>query len=104
MKDLKDLRDLVGYVLLNYPSTRDKDELLYLEILKLKGYEMNADTFINYKSYNLPSFGSVSRERRKVQEDERLSKHIVDWELQSTRTVEKFRRELEKQYRNYYRD
>ncbi|MGY3775792.1 hypothetical protein [Helcococcus sueciensis] len=104
MKDLKDLRDLVGYVLLNYPSTRDKDELLYLEILRLKGYEMNADTFLNYKDYNLPSFSSISRERRRVQEDERLSKHIVDWKLQSTKAVEKFRRELEKQYRNYYRD
>lgn len=103
MEDLRDLRDLVGYVLLKNPSTRDKDELLYLVILKLKGYELNADTFINYKIYNLPSFSSVSRERRRVQEDERLSKHIVDWELQSTRTVEKHRRQLEEEYRNYYR-
>ncbi len=101
---MEDLRDLVGYVLLNYPSTRDKDELLYLEILRLKGYEMNADTFLNYKKYNLPSFSSASRERRKVQEDERKDKNIEDWKLQSTKTVEKYRRQLEKEYRNYYKN
>lgn len=104
MEDLRDLRDLVGYVLLKNPSTRDKDELLYLVILKLKGYELNADTFINYKIYNLPSFSSISRARRKVQEDERKDKDIEDWKLQSTKTVEKYRRQLEKEYRNYYKN
>ena len=101
---MEDLRYLVGHILLKYPSTRDKDELLYLEILSSKGYEMNTDTFINYKRYNLPSFGSVSRARRKVQEDERKNKGIEDWELQSTKTVEKHRRRLEKVYRNYYKN
>ena len=101
---MEDLRDLVEYVLLKNPSTRDKDELLYLVILKLKGYELNADTFINYKIYNLPSFSSISRERRRVQEDERKNKGIEDWELQSTKTVEKHRRRLEKVYRNYYKN
>lgn len=100
---MKDLRKVVGHILLKYPSTRDSDELLYLEILRLKNFIMSPDTFINYKEYNLPSFSSVSRARRKVQEDERNNKDIDDWKLQSTKTVEKQRRRLEEEYREFYR-
>lgn len=100
---MEDLRNIVEHILLKYPKTRDSDELLYLEIVRLKGYILNTDTFLNYKDYNLPSFSSMSRARRKVQEDERNNKDIDDWKLQSSKTVEKQRRRLEEEYREFYR-
>lgn len=101
---MEDLKDLVEDILLKNPKTRDSDERLYLEMLRLKGFYLKPNVFVNYKSYKLPSFGSVSRARRKVQEDERKDKSIDDWKLQSTKTVEKFRRELEKDYREFYKN
>lgn len=101
---MEDLRDLVKDILLKNPKTRDSDERLYLEMLRLKGFYLNPNVFVNYKRFDIPSFSSVSRARRKVQEDERKDKCIDDWELQSSKTVEKYRRQLEKEYRNYYKD
>lgn len=101
---MEDLKDLVENILLKNPKTRDSDERLYLEMLRLRGFYLEPNVFVNYKSYKLPSFGSVSRARRKVQEDERKDKDIEDWKLQSTKTVEKYRRQLEKEYRNYYKN
>lgn len=101
---MEDLRDLVKDILLKNPKTRDSDEVLYLEMLRLKGFYLNPKVFVNYKNFKIPSFSSVSRIRRKVQEDERKDKCIVDWKLQSSKTVEKYRRELEEEYKNYYRD
>lgn len=101
---MEDLKDLVEDILLKNPKTRDSDERLYLEMLRLKGFYLKPNVFVNYKSYKLPSFSSVSRARRKVQEDERNNKGINDWELQSSKTVEKHRRQLEKEYRNYYKN
>ena len=101
---MEDLKDLVEDILLKNPKTRDSDERLYNKLLRLKGFEINSEIFVNYRNYKLPSFSSVSRARRKVQEDERKNKGIEDWELQSTKTVEKYRRQLEKEYRNYYKN
>ena len=100
---MKDLQGIVRDILIAIPETRDSDEVLYMEVLKRKGHEINKETFANYKTYKLPSFASISRARRRVQEVERNNKNIKDWELQSKRTVEKKRRELEKKYRNYYK-
>lgn len=101
---MEDLKDLVKDILLKNPKTRDSDERLYLEVLRLRGFYLQPNVFENYKNYNLPSFSSISRARRKVQEDERKDKDIEDWKLQSTKTVEKYRRQLEKEYRNYYKN
>lgn len=100
---MKGLRGIVRDILKDNPETRDSDEVLYMEVLKRKGHEINKETFTNYKNYNLPSFPSISRARRKVQELERNSKSIEDWVLQSSNTVEKHRRKLEKEYREFYR-
>ena len=101
---MKDLKGIVRDILMAIPDTRDSDEVLYMEVLKQKGHEINKEIFINYKNYNLPSFSSISRARRRVQEEERNNKHYKDWQLQSTRTVERHRRKLEKEYREFYRD
>ena len=101
---MKDLKGLVRDILMAIPETRDSDEVLYMEVLKQKGYEINKETFINYKYYDLPTFPSIARARRKVQEIERNSKEEKDWVLQSEKTVEKYRRKLEEQYREFYRN
>ena len=100
---MKDLKGIVRDILMTIPDTKDSDEVLYMEVLKRKGYEINEETFINYKHYDLPTFPSIARARRKVQEIERNSKNIEDWVLQSSKTVEKRRRKLEEQYREFYR-
>lgn len=100
---MKDLKGIVRDILMAIPDTRDSDEVLYMEVLKQKGYEINEETFINYKYYDLPTFPSISRARRKVQEIERNTKEEKDWILQSTKTVERHRRKLEKEYREFYR-
>ena len=100
---MKDLQGIVRDILMAIPDTRDSDEVLYMEALKRNGHQINKETFTNYKNYNLPSFSSISRARRKVQEIERNTKEDKDWILQSTKTVEKRRRKLEERYRNYYR-
>lgn len=100
---MKDLKGIVRDILKDNPDTRDSDEVLYMEVLKQKGYEINEETFINYKYYDLPTFPSIARARRKVQEIERNSKSIEDWVLQSSKTVEEHRRKLEKEYREFYR-
>lgn len=89
---MKDLQGIVRDILMAIPDTWDSDEVLYMEVLKRNGHQINKETFTNYKNYNLPSFSSISRARRKVQEEERNSKSIEDWVLQSSKTVEKFRR------------
>src|SRR5574344_1080350 len=98
---MKDLKGIVRDILLAIPETRDSDEVLYMEVLKHKGHEINKETFTNYKAYKLPSFASIARARRKVQEIERNNKCIDDWELQSSKKVEKYRRQLEKEYREF---
>ena len=100
---MKDLKGIVRDILMAIPDTRDSDEVLYKEVLKRKGYEINEETFINYKHYDLPTFPSIARARRRVQEEERNNKHYKDWQLQSTKTVERHRRKLEKEYREFYR-
>ena len=101
---MKDLRGIIRDILIAIPKTRDSDEVLYMEVLKCKGHEINKETFTNYKTYKLPSFASISRARRRVQEVERNNKNIKDWELQSSKTIEKYRRKLEEEYREFYRN
>lgn len=100
---MKDLKGIVRDILMAIPDTRDSDEVLYMEVLKRKGHEINKETFTNYKKYDLPTFPSIARARRKVQEIERNTKEDKDWKLQSTKTVERHRRKLEEEYREFYR-
>ena len=66
------------------PETRNSDELLYVTYIETYHYaNLTKDTFINYKQYNLPSFKTVERIRRNLQDNE---KHIeADKETQENR-------------------
>ena len=74
--ELKQLKDIVIETLKQGKTFRENDDLLYLTIcIKLfsnRGSITNmtvADFFTNRKKYGLPTFESVSRCRRKVQEE-----------------------------------
>lgn len=100
---LLNVQEKVKGLLTRYPETRDNDMLLYVKFAELidSEYHQNAlhrpfeDVVLNLKEYNLPSFGSVGRARRKLQE-----KYP---ELRADDKVEYFRSEEEQKYREYAR-
>ena len=77
--ELKQLKEIVIETLKQFDFTRGDDDLLYLNVLvKLDGKRPTedlivdmrlADFFTNRKRYGFPSFESVSRCRRKAQEE-----------------------------------
>lgn len=77
--ELKQLKEIVIETLKQFDFTRGNDDLLYLNVLiKLDAkiptenliVDMRlADFFTNRKRYGFPSFESVTRCRRKVQEE-----------------------------------
>lgn len=77
--ELKQLKEIVVETLKQFDFTRGDDDLLYLNVLiKLDAkiptgnliVDMRlADFFTNRKRYGFPSFESVSRCRRKAQEE-----------------------------------
>ena len=77
--ELKNLSKIVIETLKQFDFTRGDDDLLYLNVLvKLDGKRPTedlivdmrlADFFTNRKRYGFPSFESVSRCRRKAQEE-----------------------------------
>lgn len=74
-----------------YPETRENDNLLYVKYIEEYHYvDFNRDTFVSYEQYGLPSYKTVERARRKIQNEK--------FRYQSSETVEKARKEAEKDY------
>ena len=80
--ELKQLKDFVEYLLREYPALRESDDVLYLEVLRrVHPYWNNGrittnienmpigEFFSERKNMKLPTFESVSRCRRKAQEE-----------------------------------
>jgi len=87
----------VKEILENYPRTRENDNLLYVTYVEEYYYiEFSKEKFINYKEYGLPSFKSVERARRKIQNEYNYYK--------ASEEIEKERKEAEKYYINHYYD
>lgn len=85
----------VKEVLENSPLTRENDNLLYVTYLEEYHYiDFNKQTFINYEQYGLPSFKSIERARRKIQNEERKYK--------ASEGIERNRIEAEQNYKEYY--
>ena len=106
MKKLLNITETVKTILEDKPSTRDDDNLLWLEVLRAAvrnrkyGSQM-VDLTLAYvltsiHRLGLPSFESVSRARRKLQE-----KYP---ELRGTRAVQEKRKEREAVYEEYARN
>ena len=86
----------VKEILANYPNTRENDHCLYITYLEEYHYiNFNKDNFVNYEQYGLPSFKSIERARRKIQNEQCLYK--------ASEGVEEGRREAEKEYRENYK-
>lgn len=86
----------VKEVLENSPLTRENDNLLYVTYLEEYHYvDFNKQIFINYEQYGLPSFKSIERARRKIQNEEGKYK--------ASERIEEGRKEAEKQFQDYYR-
>ena len=86
----------VKEILANYPNTRENDHCLYTTYLEEYHYiNFNKDNFVNYEQYGLPSFKSIERARRKIQNEQCLYKASED--------VENGRREAERIYRESYK-
>ena len=71
-KILKNLKDKIIMILEHDIESRDSDERLFIEICKLNGINVSnisfEDAMLNKNFYNIPSFASVERARRKAQE------------------------------------
>lgn len=75
-------------------SLRKNDNELYVTYIETYHFvEFNRETFINYKAYGLPSFKSIERARRKLQNEYGICEASED--------VIKERREAERQYEEY---
>lgn len=106
MKKLLNITKVVKEILEERPSTRDDDNLLWLEVLRAAvrdwkyGSKMTdltlAYVLTSIHRLGLPSFASVSRARRKLQE-----KYP---ELRGTRTTQEKRKEREAVYEEYARN
>ena len=86
---------MVKYVLEKEPRTRNSDNLLWLEVIKLVNQGVlrkpMAEVLQNLNGYGLPSIETVGRCRRKLQAEFP--------ELRADKTVEGFRSELEDAFR-----
>ena len=68
---IKNTEKLVYQILLNVPSTRKDDFILYAYVLYKNGIDLNMPTktfFLNAEKMKAPAFETVSRCRRKIQE------------------------------------
>lgn len=101
MNDLNNISLMVKSLLETKPETRNSDEVLYLELIKVYGFNQGRDLtsmslshfFTNRKIYGVPKFESVRRTRQKIQ--------ATYPELRSDKAVEKARAELEKEYKAF---
>ena len=86
----------VKELLEQYPETRNNDNLLYVKYLEEYHYvEFNKNTFIHYEKYGLPSYKTVERNRRKIQNEQNYCK--------ASENMMKKRREAEQEYINNFR-
>jgi hypothetical protein len=94
MSKINIIEPRVKEILEQIPKTRENDELLYsIYIEKYHDIQFSKEIFINYKDYKIPSFKTIERARRKIQNKQNCY-------LASEDIFEK-RREAEQEYREY---
>lgn len=75
---------------------RVNDNLLYVKYLEEYHYvEFNKNTFVHYEKYGLPSYKTIERNRRKIQNEQNYYKPSEE--------VETKRKEAEQEYINNFR-
>lgn len=97
MSELRNTTKMVKYVLEKEPRTRNSDNLLWLEVIKLVNQGVlrmpMAIVLQSLKDYNLPSIETVGRCRRKLQAEFP--------ELRASKAVEEFRSGREEAFREW---
>lgn len=97
---IKDVEHRVKNILVDFPETRDSDEVLYYFIIRedpvLKHVGDIYDILIKRKEFGLPSLESVGRTRRKLQEKFE--------DLRGTKWATRYRKLKEEEYRAYALD
>ena len=81
-EDVENLRDIVKNLLLEKPETRSDDQLLHYLVLEHLGYahRVKNGIFIPWKHIiEHPAYESITRCRRKLQEEERELKPKEKW-------------------------
>lgn len=97
MDDMKTLSARVKGILEKYPQTRNSDDMLYVKIVET--YDSNAlnrpffEVMVRMGELSIPHYESVSRARRKMQEQHP--------ELSAIPEVEYEREKNEKAFRDY---
>lgn len=100
MSSLETTENEVKQILEKIPTARNNDMILYYEycigkwVRDTELYKVFNDSDFR-KNKNIAVFESVSRARRKLQEKYEY--------LRPTSEVQKFKQELEEEYKNYYR-
>lgn len=93
----KQVEKTVKAILTEHPQTRNDDHCLYFQYVRRNGKPDGmtfAAIFVYYKLYGLPSFESVGRARRRVQQK--------CPELRGDKGTQTARETLEKEYHDYY--
>ena len=94
-KELKDLKTMVLETLEEDQEARNSDNYLYLQVAKRVNYDAISQPFftvvMNMSKYGLPSFETIGRLRRKVQEEHP--------DLMSAEQIEMFRTDNEEVFR-----
>lgn len=89
MSELRNTTKMVKYVLEKEPRTRNSDNLLWLEVIKLVNQGVlrkpMAEVLQNLNEYGLPSIETVGRFRRKI--------HAEHPELRAKKAVQEYRDE-----------
>lgn len=95
MSELRNTTKMVKYVLEKEPRTRNSDNLLWLEVIKLVNQGVlrkpMSEVLQNLNEYGLPSIETVGRCRRKLQ-----AEHP---ELRANKSVQDCRAEREEEFR-----
>ena len=95
---MKDYYTEVRPILINWPATRDNDMLLYAIFLAENRFVSSDETFFRVmstaKERKIPSYESITRTRRKVQETE----------PDLCGKKKKARQAEQERYRDYYRN
>lgn len=94
MKKIREVSEVVEYVLRRYPYTRSSDNSLYKEVCTYMNPQITSmsfvDIFDHINDLGLPQYESVSRSRRKLQneyEDLRAPKEVEDERYESFKVV-----------------
>lgn len=101
MRKLSTIAKIVFEILTDLPETRNNDYVLWLEAIKRMepafNTDMSVENFLRFvNEFDIPPFGSVSRARRKVQEQHP--------ELRGTEKVQAMRSDLEFDFEEFARD